>query len=61
MLTAVLNKQKEKITIDSNPHSKHSVTLEEYRNEMQAAENSGFISFEDHKENMNQWLTAKLR
>jgi len=57
MATAVLDKPKVK-TIDwVNPHSEYAVTLEEYRNEMQAAENSGFISFEDHKKNMNKWLT----
>ena len=62
MATAVLNRPKEK-TIDwINPHLEHTaVTLEEYRNEITAAENSGFISFEDHKKNMNQWLTAKLQ
>jgi len=27
---------------------------------MQAAENSGFVCFEEHKKNMNQWLTTKL-
>ena len=55
MATATLNKLKEKI-------SKHSdkVALEEYYREMQAAENSGFISFEDHKKNMNEWLKTKL-
>jgi hypothetical protein len=37
------------------------VTLEEYRNEMQAAENTGFIRFEDHKKNMSKWLTTKLQ
>jgi len=44
-----------------NPQSEYSATLEEYRNEMLAAENSGFISFEDHKKNMNKWLAAKLQ
>jgi hypothetical protein len=59
MTTATINKPKEK-TIDwINPQPK-DVTLEEYRSEMQAAENSGFISFEEHKKNMNQWLTTKL-
>jgi len=52
--------KKEKTIIDwVNPHSE-KVTLEEYCNEMQAAENSGFIGFEEHKKNMNQWLTTKL-
>ena len=62
MTIAVLEKPKVK-TIDDkvNPHSEYTVTLEEYRNEMRAAENSGFIRFEDHKKNMNQWLTAKLQ
>ncbi|MDR2971756.1 MAG: hypothetical protein LBU83_07520 [Bacteroidales bacterium] len=59
MTTATINKPKEK-TIDwVNPHPK-DITLEEYRSEMQTAENSGFISFEEHKKNMNQWLTTKL-
>ena len=57
---AVLNKF-EKRTIDrTNPHSERGVTLEEYRNEMQDAENSGFISFEAHKKNMNQWLATRI-
>ena len=60
MTTTTLIKPKKK-TIDwINPHSEQKPTLEEYRREMQAAENSGFISFEDHKKNMNQWLTTKL-
>jgi len=43
MATTVLNEPKVK-TIDwVNPNSEHRVTLEEYRIEMQAAENSGFI------------------
>ena len=59
MATITINKPKEE-TIDwINPHSEE-VTLEEYRSEMQTAENSGFISFEEHKKNMNQWLTTKL-
>ena len=62
MITAVLNRPKEHIEVDwITPQEDHRVTLEEYRNEMQIAENSGFISFEDHKKNMNQWLTEKLR
>ena len=63
MATAILNKSKVKAkTIDwINPHPKHAVTLEEYCDEMQAAENSGFISFDDHKKNMNKWLTTKLQ
>ena len=59
MATATLDKPKKKILDWTNPHSE-KVTLDEYRTEMQAAENSGFISFEEHKKNMNQWLTAKL-
>jgi hypothetical protein len=59
MTTTTINKPKEKIIDWINPHPKN-VTLEEYRSEMQAAENSGFISFEEHKKNMNQWLTTKL-
>jgi hypothetical protein len=59
MSTATLTKPKKKIIDWINPDSE-KVTLEEYRNEMQAAENSGFISFEEHKKNMNQWLTTKL-
>jgi hypothetical protein len=34
--------------------------LEDYKKEMQSAENSGFISFEEHKKNMNKWLAAKI-
>ena len=36
------------------------VHFEEYQSEMQAAENSGFISVEEHKKNMNKWLKAKF-
>ena len=60
MTTTVLNKPEIKIIDWISPHSEHTVTLEEYRNEMKAAENSGFISFEDHKKNMNKWLTANI-
>ena len=59
MITGTLNKPKKKIIDLINPNAER-LTLEEYRSEMQAAENSGFISFEEHKKNMNQWLTAKL-
>ena len=61
MTTTVLDKSNVK-TIDwVNPNSEYAVTLEEYRNEMQAAENSGFIRFEGHKKNMNKWLMTKLQ
>jgi hypothetical protein len=59
MSTTTLNKTNKKVIDRTNPHSE-KVTLEEYYSEMRAAENSGFISFENHKKNMNQWLTAKL-
>ena len=60
MATTTINKPKEKTINWINPHPKKDVTLKEYRSEIQAAENSGFISFEEHKKNMNQWLTTKL-
>ena len=59
MQTVILDKPKEKIVDWITPQSEN-VTIEEYRNEMKIAENSGFISFEEHKKNMNQWLTTKL-
>jgi len=63
MEIATLNKPK--VTRNSidwvNPHIEYTATLEEYREEMQSAENSGFISFEDHKKNMNKWLEMKLK
>ena len=59
METATLNKPKKKTIEWTNPHSEE-VTLEAYRHEMQAAENSDFIGFEEHKKNMNQWLAVKL-
>jgi hypothetical protein len=59
MATVTLNKPKKKIIDWIDPYLE-KVTLEEYRSEMQAAENSGSISFEEHKKNMNQWLTTKL-
>ena len=59
MSTATLSKPKTKTPDKFYPISE-KVTLEEYISEMQAAENSGFISFEKHKQNMNQWLTSKL-
>ena len=55
MLIETLNKPKKK----PNEYPKE-ITLEEYRNEIQAAENADFISFEDHKKNMNKWLEMKL-
>jgi len=61
METIVLNKPKTRIVDWINPRSEEIVTLEEYRNEMQVAENSGFVSFEDHKKTMNKWLTSKLQ
>ena len=59
MATVTLDKPKKKIMDWTNPSSE-AVTLDEYRNEMQVAENSGFIDFEEHKKNMNQWLATKL-
>ena len=59
MEAITLNKPKKRIIDWINPHIE-KVTLEEYCSEMQAAEDSGFISFEEHKKNMNQWLTTKL-
>ena len=60
MATATLGNPKTKTQDWYNPPHSEKVTLEEYIIEMQAAENSGFISFEEHKKNMNQWLTTKL-
>ena len=60
MATIILDKQKVNPIDWINPHSQQDISLEEYRSEMQAAENSGFISFEDHKKNMNKWLATKL-
>ena len=59
MEVITLNKSKKKNIDWINPHSE-KVTLEEYRNEMQAAESADFICFEDHKNNMNEWLKTKL-
>jgi hypothetical protein len=59
MATITISKPKKKIIDWINPHPE-KVTLEEYHSEMQVAENSSFISFEEHKKNMNQWLTTKL-
>jgi len=53
MVTATLNKPKKRVIDWINPHLE-KVTIEEYRSEMQAAENSGFVCFEEHKKNMNQ-------
>jgi hypothetical protein len=61
MATAVLNKPKGKITDWVKPNSEYRVTLEQYRVEMQDAENSGFVSFEEHKKNKNKWLMEKLQ
>ena len=61
METTVLNKPTINIIDWISPHSGNTVTLEAYRNEMKAAEDSGFISFEEHKKNMTAWLTAKLQ
>jgi len=59
MATTTLEKPKKKVIDWINPHS-DGVTLEEYRSEMQSAENTEFISFEDHKKNMNKWIARKL-
>jgi len=59
MATIILDKPNEKIIDWINPRS-DEITLEEYRREMQAAEKSDFISFEEHKKNMNQWMATKL-
>ncbi|MDR2232283.1 MAG: hypothetical protein LBE56_04065 [Tannerella sp.] len=59
MATALVSKPQTERIDWINPDSE-KVTLEEYQNEMQEAENSGFIDFEEHKKNMNAWLTAKL-
>ena len=61
MTTTVSDKPEIKKIDWINPHSECSVTLEEYRREMLAAESSGFIRFEDHKKNMNKWMAAKLQ
>ena len=59
MEVTILDIQKKKDIDWANQHS-DEVTLEEYCREMQTAENSDFISFEDHKKKMNEWLKAKL-
>jgi len=59
MQTVTLDKPKVKIVDWITPQTEN-VTIEEYRTEMKIAEISGFISFEEHKKNMNQWLTTKL-
>ena len=61
MQPVLLNKPTEKLIDWVNSHLEHEITLEEYRKEMQLAENSGFIHFEDHKKNMNKWLETKLQ
>ena len=59
MTTSILSRPKRKDIDWINPNEE-KIKLEEYQSEMQVAENSGFISFEEHKKNMNKWLTAKL-
>jgi hypothetical protein len=59
MEVITLNKPKKKSIDWISPHSE-TVTLEDYRNEMRVAENGDFISFENHKNNMNKWLKTKL-
>ena len=48
MTTAIVSKTKRKSIDWINPNSE-KVKLEEYQSEMQEAENSGFISFEEQK------------
>jgi hypothetical protein len=60
MATATLSKPKRKTVDWVNPQPECSVTLEEYRSEIQLAEKSSFVSLEDHKKSMNQWLAEKL-
>ena len=50
MPTTTLNKSEKRI-IDWTNSRPEEVTLE-YRNEMQTAENSSFVCFEDYKKNM---------
>ena len=61
MATTIINKPQHPSIDRVTPHSESCMTLEEYRNEMKAAEKSGFISFEKHKQNMNRWLEMKLQ
>jgi hypothetical protein len=57
MATAVLNKpQRREIDWTSPLKDGEVVTLEDYRAEIRAAENSGFISFEQFQSDMNQWF-----
>ena len=50
----------EKKEIDWVSPSDVKVTLDDYRNEMYAAEHSGDISYEQFKTNMHQWMTRNL-
>jgi hypothetical protein len=62
IMTVVVAKKPKEKTIDwINPNLTYTVTMDDYRNEMMAAENSGFITLEEHKKNMNQWMTTKLQ
>jgi hypothetical protein len=62
MATAVFKENINAKAIDwINPTVNSDVTLENYHKEMKEAESSGFISFEVHKKNMNEWLAKKLQ
>ena len=61
---ALLTKNKifvEKKEIDwVSPYSDVKVTLEDYRNEMYAAERSGDITNEEFQANMHKWMMQNL-
>jgi hypothetical protein len=60
MQVATINKTDKKVIDWITPDSHAEVTLEDYRAEMQSAENSGFISLEEHRNNMTKWIAEKL-
>jgi hypothetical protein len=62
MATVVLKTPVKEENIDwIDPAVNVNITLEDYRKETKEAELSGFISFESHKKNMNEWLAKKLQ
>jgi hypothetical protein len=60
MSTATISKPEQRVIDWISPDPAVEVSLEEYRAEMQSAENSGFISLEEHRNNMTKWIAEKL-
>jgi len=57
MATAVAKKQ---INWQVPSTNDEQITMEDYRNMLSAAENSGYMSYETHRQKLNEWLNENL-